>query len=236
MLQLDDQVDVRPLAHGGEAEEILNVDDADAAQLHVVAQRALAEADQLAVRVTLHRHPVVGHQAVAARDQVEGRLALPYPALADQQHAEAVDLQQNAVQAGRGDEMVLQEVADPLDDGRREGRRRQHRHLAPLALSEESGQRIEPLGDDEHRHRQAGDRLQPAVALLLVQGLQVLGLALADDLDTTRLDVGVVAREGEARLLHPWMGDLVVEVGLARDDFQVEIVELLAQELGHGNG
>ena len=48
------------------------------------------------------------------------------------------------------------------------------------------------------------------------QGLQVLGLALADDLHPARLDVGVVAGEGEARLLHPRVGDPVVEVATRR--------------------
>src|SRR6476659_4924586 len=51
VLQLDDQVDGRPLAYRGETEEILNVDDADSPQLHMVPQGALAVAHQLAVGV-----------------------------------------------------------------------------------------------------------------------------------------------------------------------------------------
>ena len=68
-------------------------------------------------------------------------------------------------------------------------------------------------------------------ALLLVERLQVLGLALADDLHPPRLDVGVVAGEGEPRLLHPRMGDQVVQVRLAGEDAEAEVGQLLAQQL-----
>src|SRR5258707_15284573 len=47
VLQLDDEIDSRPFAHRGKAEEILNVDDADSPQLHMVPQGTLAVAHQL---------------------------------------------------------------------------------------------------------------------------------------------------------------------------------------------
>src|SRR5215213_10500132 len=100
VLQLDDQVDGRAVAHRGQAEQVLDVDDADAAQLHVVAQGAFAEPDQLAVGIALDRDLVIGHEAVPARNQIEGRLALPYPAVADHQHADPVDFHEHAVHGG----------------------------------------------------------------------------------------------------------------------------------------
>ena len=47
------------------------------------------------------------------------------------------------------------------------------------------------------------------------------------------LDVGVVAGEGEPRLLHPRVGDPVVEVATRRRGREVEIAKLLAQQLAH---
>src|SRR6266849_4168833 len=38
VLQLDDEIDGRPLAYRGEAKEVLNVDDANSPQLHMVPQ------------------------------------------------------------------------------------------------------------------------------------------------------------------------------------------------------
>src|SRR5687767_879926 len=96
VLQLDDQVNGRALAHRGQAEQVLDVDDADAAQLHVMAQGPFAEPDQLAVGIALDGDLVVRDQAVPAGDEVEGRLALPHSALSDHQHAEPVDLQEHA--------------------------------------------------------------------------------------------------------------------------------------------
>ena len=47
-------------------------------------------------------HHVVGHQAVAAADQVQGTLALPGAALSQEQDADPVDVHQHPVQRGLG--------------------------------------------------------------------------------------------------------------------------------------
>jgi hypothetical protein len=44
------------------------------------------------------------------------------------------------------------------------------------------------------------------------QGLEILGLAFADDLHSPWPDVVVVAGKGQPRLLHPGVDDPVVEV------------------------
>ena len=156
-LELDHQVDRLALAHRGQAEQVLDVDDADAAQLHVMAQRLRAVADQLVVGIAPDADAVVADQAVAAGDEVERRLALPHSAAPDQQHAQPIDVEQHGVHGGRGDQVLLEEVADALDDDRGEPRRAQHRHLLLAAGLEEVGQRLEALGDDEDRDRQRGD-------------------------------------------------------------------------------
>ncbi len=70
-------------------------------------------------------------------------------------------------------------------------------------------------------------------ALPRLDGLQVFELALADDLNAARLDVLVVAREGETRLLHARMGHRVVEMVLAGEHGEPQIGELVAEELAH---
>ena len=81
-----------------------------------------------------------------------------------------------------------------------------------------------------------GSAVMRAEALAPLGGLereQVGELALAHDLHPPGLDVGKVTGEREARLLHPRVRDAVAQVALPREDLEVEIVKLLAQELGY---
>ena len=96
-LELHDQLD--PLRRPGrrDAEEILDVDQAEAADLHVMAGQlgTGAEHERLGAAAQLHR--VVGDEPVAADDEVERALALADAALADDEHAQAEDVHQHAV-------------------------------------------------------------------------------------------------------------------------------------------
>jgi hypothetical protein len=87
--QLQHQLDAFLVAHGGDAEHVLDVDDAEAAHLHVVLDQLRGPAHQHVARGAPHLHQIVGHQAVAAHDEIERRLRLPDAALAQRQHADA---------------------------------------------------------------------------------------------------------------------------------------------------
>ena len=77
---------------GRDAEQILDVDDAEPAQLHVVARQLRTGADEDRFRSAPDLDGVVGDQAMAADDQIERALALADAALPDDQHAEAEDV------------------------------------------------------------------------------------------------------------------------------------------------
>ena len=109
----------------------------------------------------------------------------------------------------------------------------QHRHLLLAAGLEEVGQRLEALGDDEDRDRQRGDAAEAFTTLAAFEREEVVELALPHDLHPPRLDVRKVTGEGEARLLHPWVRDAIAQMTLPRQDLEVEIVKLLAEELAH---
>ena len=107
----------------------------------------------------------------------------------------------------------------------------EHRNLALDAQLEEARESWQVLGDHEDRHRQVGDDVESLVPLALAQGAEICGLALTDDLDSPGFDVRVVAGESEPRLLHPGVGDSVVEVRGAAQHREAQPCELFAEEL-----
>ena len=98
-LELHDQLDALRRPRRRDAEQVLDVDDAEPAQLHVVPRQLRAGADQDRLGAAPDFDRVVGDQPVAADDQVERALALADAALADDQHAEAEDVHQHGVHA-----------------------------------------------------------------------------------------------------------------------------------------
>ena len=74
--ELDDELDLLAVAHRGDAEQVLDVDDAEAADLHVVLDDVAARPDDRLRGLALHVDDVVGDEPVAAHDEVERDLAL----------------------------------------------------------------------------------------------------------------------------------------------------------------
>jgi hypothetical protein len=106
--QLDDELDLLPVAHRRHAEEVLDVEDSEAADLHVVLEHLVP----VAIHVALPPEQiddVVRHQAVPTHHQIEGDLALADPRLAQQQHADAEHVDQHAVKVPRRGEGLFEE-------------------------------------------------------------------------------------------------------------------------------
>ena len=82
-IQLDHIFDKLREPNSGDPKQILDVDDADPPQLHVVAGQFRAGPDQRLVTPFDFDH-VVGDEAVAAGDEVEGTFAFPDAAIPDQ--------------------------------------------------------------------------------------------------------------------------------------------------------
>ena len=85
-------------------------------------------------------HRVVGHQAVAARDQLQPQLAFAQARFAGDQHAQAQDVHEHAVHGGAVGEMFGQVGAQHVDDEGRRLVRGEQRDLRALA----------------HRHQRVG--------------------------------------------------------------------------------
>ena len=111
-----------------------------------------AGADHRVLGAPLHLDDVVGHQAVAAHDQVEGDLALADAALAEQEDADAEDVEQHAVHGGAGGELLLEEALDPLDEGGGEVRGAEDRHAGLLAGGHHVGGDLDVLRDHQAGH------------------------------------------------------------------------------------
>src|SRR5207244_10252522 len=79
--ELDYQLDALGGSRRRDPEEIHDVDDADAAQLHVVPRQLWAGADQDRFRPAANLDGIVGHQSMATHNQVERAFALADSAL-----------------------------------------------------------------------------------------------------------------------------------------------------------
>src|SRR5947209_6986846 len=131
-LEHDVEVNLRGAADGRRAEQLADVDDAEAANLHVLAQEVGRAARELAGPRAPHLDEVVGDELVAAHDEVERALRLPHPALALDEDAEAVEVEQDAVAHLARRERFFQVLGDGADGDRADERRLDERERRAL--------------------------------------------------------------------------------------------------------
>ena len=129
-MELDDELDGVALEDGRDAEEHRDVHDAEAAQLHVVPDEAGRRADEDVVREALDDDEVVRDEPVPALDEGERALALADARVAEEERAEAADLEEDAVERRARRERLLEERREALDDDARHPRRREERDAA----------------------------------------------------------------------------------------------------------
>ena len=113
--QVHDQLQAHLPAHRGLAEDRLDVEQADAAHLEQVQQQLGAAAFERGLRDAVEVDRVVGHQAVAARDQLQPEFALAEARFAGEQHAEAEDVHEDAVARGALGEVLAEVAAHDVD-------------------------------------------------------------------------------------------------------------------------
>src|SRR5260370_17640506 len=107
--QLDHQLDLLLVADRGDADEVLDVDDPQAANLHVMPDDRIPGAVKATRLAAHHVDDVIGDQAMPSHHQVEGDLALADAALAQQQDADSEDVQQHPVKAAHRGEPSLEQ-------------------------------------------------------------------------------------------------------------------------------
>ena len=131
--ELDDQVDRLAVAHGDDAEELLDRDQAEPADLHQAADLLGGLPDEVLVAHAVDLDDVVGDQAMAPVDQLEGALALSGARFAEDEHADGEDVQEVPVDDLVRREEELQRRGQALDDDGGRGRGERQRHGEPVA-------------------------------------------------------------------------------------------------------
>ena len=189
LLELDHEVDILAVADARYAEQGLHIDDSDAAKLDQVLRDLGSGSDQRLLTDLSDLHDVVRDQTVAALDQLQRHLRFADAALARDQDANAVDVDQDAVDRDAGRKAHIQ----PADELRHEvtGRALGHQKGHPVLhrVPAESLIRLQLAAKDH-----AGDvqREEPSVDVLLLLVLHLLHVGVldqADDLNPPRRKV-----------------------------------------------
>src|SRR3989338_8197046 len=92
VVQFDDDLDLFLLANCGYTEQVADVDDAEAANLHVKFYDLRAFPDERGRRLFLYLDDIVGDESMAAQHEVEGAFALSDAAFSDQKNPDAEDI------------------------------------------------------------------------------------------------------------------------------------------------
>jgi hypothetical protein len=222
LAELDDDLDLLVVADRGDAEQVRDVEDPEAADLHVVLMHLEGRAPHRVGRAHRDLDDVVGDQAVALEDQVERGLALADAAAADQQQADAQHVDQHAVDGGARRQQVLELPRQARDEDRAHERAAQHRHAVAARDVHQEVRRVEAAGDRQTAQRLAAERLEARPRLLRRAAEQVVDLGEAEHLDPVGEDVLDEAGQREAGLLDPHTRDLAVELAPVRQQGQLE--------------
>ena len=183
--------------------------------------------DDHVVATPPHLDGVVGHEPVAADDEVERTLALPDAALTGDEDAEAEDVQQHAVDQLAGRQPVLEHRDEPVDGHRRGDGRAQDGHARAVTFGHEVRGRLEAARDQHARNVVAQHAPEGVASRVRRQRLQEADLALAEHQDAPALQVGVEPGERQAGLLNAGRQDRPAEPRPAPEDFHGEQLGVL---------
>src|SRR5690606_31155568 len=137
-----------------------DIDDANAADLHVVALELVPAGDEDVVAASAHVDQIVRHQAMPSFHQVQHAFALADPAPAHHQQAYAVDVGHGAVYGRAGSEHLLEVRLDPPVEVARLHGRPEHGYAAFRGLRDQPVGHLESLRDDHARGLQGEQPLQ----------------------------------------------------------------------------
>ena len=207
-----------------------HVDDADAAQLHIIADDLRGRADQNVLTDQLDLYRVVRHQAVAALDELKGGFAFSDAAVARQQHALAVDLHQHAVGCQPRREIIVQQEDDPCLKLRSVGLNVEHVPVVFLRHLKALGKGLALVADDKTGNVIGHESVKGFQPRFVAERLQIGRLDPADNLNAFRIEVIVEAGQlhgGPVDVRHRQQGSVVIlrkvqglQLHLFHDGFQ----------------
>ena len=198
-LEVDAHVDLFGELDGAHAEDAAGIDDADAAQLDEVADVLRRLADERFARDAADLHGVVRNQPVAALDQLDRRLALADAAVADQQDALAVDLDEHAVARDARRKLNVQIRDEGSHDVGCGFRRAQQRHAVADRQRVHFLARLDAAGKNDGRRLLGKVAFERNAALVGAPALHHRRLRTADDRNALGVEIFEIAAQLHAR-------------------------------------
>ena len=245
LAQGHDEVEAFVQAHGVDAEHIGDVDDADAATLHVAAVQGAGGGEQVALVDQFHHREVVGYEGVAALDQGEGALRFSGAGLAAQHHAHAADIEGGGMDGGGGGKLVVDAEGGEVHPVHGDHRGAEDGQFALDRHGQHRGGGLVVAGQYEAGHLAVDHLAENAGLLGGVEGAEVGHLGRAHDLNTFVREIFEEAGERERGAVDGTFADEAMQaVGTGEQlQFQLLAVGLLevrdgdaVDGLGEGHG
>ena len=175
---------------------------------------------------------------MSADHQVEGAFALADSALPHDEHAQAQDVQEDAMHHLADGEAIFQQRRQLADGGGRADVRRQQRDAGPFRLDHQIGRRREPASQ-QHTGDVAGKGSPQRLASSSgIEALDEANLALAVNQHASGMQILVESGQCEACLLDVRVGDVAAEAPRAGQQIEGETDRLGAgfQQTADGHG
>ena len=152
-------------------------------------------ADEGVVRYLAKLDDVIRHETMTTLDQLERRLGLTDTGIAHDQHALTVYIDEHTVHGNHRCHPDLQPADDRCLQLRRHTRRLQQRDTRIATRLDHTAVRLDATRIDDDRNRILRQRCILRTALRCIEGHQVRGLYITDDLHTLRIKLIKKARK-----------------------------------------
>ena len=228
MLELHDDLDLLFVEDRAGTVHILDVDDADAAQLHEIADALGRGADEPA-RHALDEHGIVRDEAVSAFDELHCRLALAHARRARDEDPDAKDVHEDAVHGRRGRQQP-RKIGDKVGhDHRRQARRAENGRTRRTRTLHKFGKDGKIAREDDTGDLAAVEQFPDLpLALFGREGTQILVLRKADDEDALGIEVAEKPRKAQSGTVDADAGELD-DPPPRIEHFDLEIVRKLVE-------
>ena len=181
----------------------------------MVAQQGGWRCHHLVARESGQEDLVVRDQPMPSLDEEERGLALSDPAPAEQQDADAMDLDHHPMPLLARSEQAIERLMHRHDGARRSRLRDQQGSRGLLRRGDQLGRRRGAARDDDAAHPQPAEPVHALLTQLRLERLEEADLRLAEDLHARGYDPVGMSGEHQPRLLDPRVIDDAIEPSLA---------------------
>ena len=225
---MDLHINTLAVTDAGNAEQGLDINDADAAKFDKVLGDGRSDSDQGHLADLADLDHVVRNKTMAALDQFQGRLGFADTAVTGQQDTDPVDIHQDTVNGNAGSQAHIEPAQDLRH--KRTGRLAGEKHGHSVFASDfhDDVIRVHTAGKNHHGDIQGKELFKSGSLRLFIHLLDIGMLHQTDQLDSSRCEMIKIARQfqcGAVDLslpdLDPFRGDLGREVDQIHffDDF-----------------